>query len=705
MKRSFSLLVFVILLLPAAVVHAFTPAHLWSQRFGSTYDDIAYSVAVDASGNVYVTGCFRGTVDFGGGNLVSAGNSDIFLAKYSPTGIHLWSKRFGDIDQDLAYSVAVDGSGDVYMTGFFGGTVDFGGGNLVSAGVADIFVVKYGSTGDHQWSQRFGSTSYDNGRSVAVDGSGNVYVTGRFDGTVDFGGGNLVSAGGDDIFLAKYDATFGDYQWSQRFGSTSNDVGYSVAVDGSGNVLVTGAFAGTVNFRGGNLVSAGGEDIFLAKYTPGGINQWSQRFGDIYDDDGESVAVDGSGNVLVTGYFIGTVDFGGGNLVSAGGDDIFLAKYSPTGVHQWSQRFGGAGIDSGNSVAVDGSGNVFVTGRFENTVDFGGGNLVSASAYSYDIFLAKYSGPSAEPVITSIVDIGNDQGRKVRIRFSRSGGDDGTASNPVTSYEAYRRADPTPLVGLESTTRRQLLADGWVQAATISAHADDNYLMDAPTDADSTIALGPYNSTFFIRAATDVPAKYYDSPPDSGYSLDNLAPGVPANFAFSVGTLSWDKSSAEDFDYFTVYGSNTDDFGTSTVVDYAVSPSLDVTASPYVYYFVTATDFSGNEGKPARVNTLSGVGGTPTHYVLSVSNYPNPFNPRTTVSYTVPSQGEVSIVVYDARGAKVATLLNHENRRAGVYSVEWNGRADDGAHVSSGVYFARIDHAGATRTKKMVMLK
>jgi len=224
-----------------------------------------------------------------------------------------------------------------------------------------------------------------------------------------------------------------------------------------------------------------------------------------------------------------------------------------------------------------------------------------------------------------------------------------------------------------------------------------------PTIGDSTIALGQYHSTFFIRAATETPSFFFDSPIDSGYSLDNLAPGAPLNFVYSEGELTWDESAADDFDFFTVYGSNVDAFGSAVVVDYSVATTLDVTASPYVFYFVTATDFSGNEGKPARVNTLSGTGGTPKNYVLSVSNFPNPFNPRTTVSYTVPSRGRVTVVVYDARGERVATLVDRDHA-AGAYSVTWNGIAN-GSPVSSGVYFARIEHNGVARSKKMVLLK
>jgi hypothetical protein len=281
---------------------------------------------------------------------------------------------------------------------------------------------------------------------------------------------------------------------------------------------------------------------------------------------------------------------------------------------------------------------------------------------------------------------------------------------PILQYEAYRRDDAPPassVVGGDPTapSDRKLLAAGWTQVGAVAAHEEDNYGIDVPTVGDSTIALGQYHSVFYVRAATAAPGTFFDSAPDSGYSIDNLAPGVPQNFAYNVGILSWKESSAEDFDYFTVYGANTDAFGAAIVVDYTVTPDMDVTSAGYVYYFVTATDFSGNEGKPAKINTLSGVGGPPASYVLSVSNYPNPFNPSTTMSYTVPARGNVTVAIYDARGARVATLVNNETRDAGAYRMEWNGRADGGSAVSSGIYFARIEQNGAVRTKKMVLLK
>ena len=364
--------------------------HLWSQTFGR---GSGLSVAVDGAGNVLVTGNFTGTVDFGGGPLVSAGGSDIFVAKFDSNGVHLWSQRFGAPggNGDFGFGVAVDPSGNVVVTGLFENTVDFGGGPLVSAGGSDIFLAKFDAAGNHLWSQRFGGTESlyfptDKPFDVAIDGAGNVLVTGFFVGPVDFGGGPITSFG-RDIFLAKFDAA-GNHLWSQGFGdATGGGRGDGVAIDGAGNVFVTGAFEGQMDFGGGPLTAVS-SDFFLAKYDEDGNHLWSQNFSSTDLDQGFDVAIDGAGNVLVTGQFCGTMDFGGGPLVSAGESSIFLAKYDAAGNYLWSQHFGdAAGVV--RSVAIDGAGNVLVTGDFWGTVDFGGGPLVAADSYT-DIFLAKF---------------------------------------------------------------------------------------------------------------------------------------------------------------------------------------------------------------------------------------------------------------------------------------------------------------------------
>jgi hypothetical protein len=218
------------------------------------------------------------------------------------------------------------------VTGEFDGSVDFGGGLLTSAGLYDIFVAKFDAAGVHIWSQRFGSGFHEVGRSAAVDGFGNVVVTGDIEGSVDFGGGLLTSAGGDDVFVAKFDPA-GNHIWSRRYGDASDDFARGAAVDVSGNVIVTGYFYGSVDFGGALLTSAGAQDIFVAKFNPDGHHLWSQRFGAAASDRGQVAAVDGSRNVIVTGEFSGSVDFGGGPITSAGGVDIFVAKFDTDGNH------------------------------------------------------------------------------------------------------------------------------------------------------------------------------------------------------------------------------------------------------------------------------------------------------------------------------------------------------------------------------------
>ena len=767
-RRPILIAIFAVVLANAQAADAiWDPANFWVERFGGTGVDQAYSVAVDASGYIYVCGAFEGSVSFGGATFTSVGGAnDIFLAKYTPTGAHVWSKGMGTTGNDYAKSVAIDPTGNVVITGQFTGSMSFGGSTLIANGT-DVFIAKYLPTGLHTWSQRQGGGDVDRGASIATDAAGNITVIGMFrSSTASFGGANLTnaSAGGTyDLFLAQYNSA-GVHQWSQRFGGVNDETAVGIETDASGNVYTAGYFFGNAGFGGSTFVNAGSTDIFLAKYNSAGVHQWSRQFGNSSQNEVRGLDVSSTGLVAITGFsFLTPFNLGGADLGNGGGGDCFLACYNASGTHLWSRDFGGTAYDGGLSVAVDGSSNVYLgaysqggtpyfggadyffnhhgngdivigkydvngthiwsglyggnadddiialapdgsnsivaAGYFDNTVDFGGTELSTAG--TYDVFLAKYGARMADPDITSVKDVGNDQGRKVKVKFTRSGGDDVAATmTPVTEYVIFRRDDAPP----QMTTSAKFFDSGWTEVGSVHAFGTSAYGVDVPTIGDSTIALGQYQSVFKVRAVTRKPALFYTSQPDSGYSLDNLAPGIPSSFAFLTGNLTWDESTADDFDYFTVYGSNTNSFGAAVVVNYTVAPVMDVSASPYVYYYVTATDFSGNEGKPAKVNTLSNAGEAPRSYVLSVSNYPNPFNPRTTVNYTVPSHGRVSVTVYDAHGVNVATLFDGE-RDAGAYTAVWDGRANSGVSAASGIYFARIVHNGSTRTKKMVLLK
>jgi hypothetical protein len=372
---------------------------MWSESFGGTgaFDSvIPWGMAVDSLGELAIVGTLENDADLGTGRMTSAGSTDIFVAKYASNGTPLWSKRIGSTMGDVGKAVAIDGSGSVYITGYFRGTVDFGGGP-VSTSLTSAFLAKYSSTGLHQWSKKLSTATSgtDEGTALAADVNGNVIVGGSIYQTSDFGGGPLTSAGGQDVFLAKYSSA-GVHTWSQRFGGASDDVVNDLALDGSGGPVATGYFNGSADFGGGTLSSAGGKDIYVAKYSSAGSHVWSERIGGSLDDAATSVAVDGGGNVVLTGNFASSsVDFGGGALLNSGGADIFLAKYSSAGTHVWSKRFGGgfSAAENGYDVATDGAGNVLLTGSVVDTIDFGGGPLPSDGWY--DIFLAKFSATGA----------------------------------------------------------------------------------------------------------------------------------------------------------------------------------------------------------------------------------------------------------------------------------------------------------------------
>lgn len=362
---------------------------VWSLRAGGAGYQIGYDVATDAQGNTALVGNFAGEVDFGGGPLSAVSPGDVFVVKLDANGKHLWSRRFGGPLGQVPYTVSFDPSGAIVFAGTFYGTIDFGGGLLTSAGAGDIFVAKLDPSGQHAWSKRFGDASNQVAYSVATDPAGNVVLTGVCVGATDFGAGALEGGGGGDIFVVELDSA-GNHLWSRVFGDEKDQIAYAVAADEKGNVIVTGSLYGAVDFGGDMLVSAGGSDVFVLALDAGGNYGWSKRFGDEKDQIGYGVAVDSAGNALITGSFAGLTDFGGGPLTSAGGADVFVAKLDQgSGTHLWSRRAGATGTDQGVSAAIDTSGNAIVAGHFTSTVDFGTGPLTSAGGA--DLFIAKFT--------------------------------------------------------------------------------------------------------------------------------------------------------------------------------------------------------------------------------------------------------------------------------------------------------------------------
>jgi hypothetical protein len=370
--------------------------HLWSKRFGDG-GEIATGVAVDAAGEIVVVCNSAGTINFGGGDLVAQKapgivTHDVVVAKLDAEGNHIWSKDFGDAADQTVSGVALDATSNVVIVGGVAGSIDFGGGALTSAGLADVFVAKLSSSAGHVWSKRFGDASNQSAGSVALDSLGNVFLAGSFAGTLDFGGGDgalQAMAGQDDMFLVKLGAS-NVTAWSKGVGNGGHQVASTVATDPMGNVIVAGDFDGTASFGfGAPLVSAGGHDIFVAQLATSNTPQWDARYGDTSDQVATAVATDQAGGVLMAGYFAGSVNFGGGVLASLGGKDIFVTKLDSGGNHTWSKRFGDGSDQTASAVAVGPDGSGVVVGSFAGSADFGGGALTSAGGT--DIFVAKFA--------------------------------------------------------------------------------------------------------------------------------------------------------------------------------------------------------------------------------------------------------------------------------------------------------------------------
>jgi len=381
----------------------------WAARHNSTYnkDDYGVSVGYDNSGNVYVSGNIQ---DAGGsyristlkynsagniqwsvvyqspfnngvnvsqmktdnsGNVYIAGTIynpsltgyDFLILKYSSSGNLLWSKSWsftGSNSNDFARSIAIDASGNVFVTG----QCD------VNAGPKNISTIKYNSAGTQQWVQIYSTpniTDDDAGSKIVIDASGNCYVTG-------FGVG---SGTGKDIITLKYNST-GSLQWAQRYSGNYEDAGIDIIVNGSGTVYVTGYTFTTLT----------NSDYISIKYNSNGVQQWIKTYNGTGNstDKSNSIGLDAADNVYITGYSIG----------NGSSFDFATIKYNSSGTQQWVQRYNGPGnlTDAANDMFTDASGNCYVTGNSFGSSSFSDYAVIKYNSSGSQQWVQRYNGPA-----------------------------------------------------------------------------------------------------------------------------------------------------------------------------------------------------------------------------------------------------------------------------------------------------------------------
>ncbi|MFM2017648.1 MAG: hypothetical protein RL007_1304, partial [Bacteroidota bacterium] len=402
--------------------------HVWAVRMGGTGPQAATDIALDNAGNIYIIGNFNNSIDMDPGpgvvNITSLGAQDVFIGKYDPSGNHIWSKRFGSISHEAITSITIDASGNVLTCGSFAGTTDFdpgaGTANQTATSTSDGYISKLDANGNYVWAKQIPLGGSNTASAIVCDAAGTIYLTGYYEGTVDFdpGAGSypITSAGLIDIFTLKL-LSNGDFNWAGSMGSsTAADYGRSIAIDANGDVVVTGEFQGTADLDPTvgvyNLTSLGVKDIFVSKFTPSTASfVWAVHIGDVNNEIGYGVAIDAGGTIYITGNFIGTVDFdpGAGNAtVSSNGNqrDCFILKLDAAGNYIWSGTYGSASLgDDAYAIYIDAATNIYTTGYYQGTVDFdpGSGTADLTSGGQTDAYVLKIlqCSPPAAPANTT----------------------------------------------------------------------------------------------------------------------------------------------------------------------------------------------------------------------------------------------------------------------------------------------------------------
>jgi hypothetical protein len=374
----------------------------WIQTGGGILGDYAHALACDGSSYVYIAGEIEGTgsvVNFTGStiSLTSVGDNDVCVAKYDLNGNLIWAKSEGSYESEKALGVAYDASGNVYTCGYFTDSTRFGGTAITGNGYHDIFIAKYDANGNRQWMKHAGGPGRDEALSIKCNSAGEIYICGMYSDGAVFGSTTLntpTTATGQylNAFLAKYSSD-GTMQWVESAGGDYDDVGWSITIDNSQKVYMTGEFHAYALFDSYALTTNGHGDVFVAAYDASGNAQWAVGAGGTLSDRARGIGTDGN-NLYITGQFGSSVNFGSSTVIAMDSSDIFMAGLDNTGAFLWSKSVSGPadpyeplGYESGNAICADGPNSIYATGALLNGGTFG---VFTFNDYDRtDVFITK----------------------------------------------------------------------------------------------------------------------------------------------------------------------------------------------------------------------------------------------------------------------------------------------------------------------------
>ncbi len=516
--------------LNAQTLPGLPPDFLWAESGGGNGYDGATDLTVDNTGNIIVTGYFDSTATFGSYTVQTAGNSDIYIAKYTPDGNVLWAVSAGGPDYDQPYSVTTDNLGDIIITGIFNTSITFGGPGgitLFSFGGYDIFTAKYNTDGVFQWARQGGGQSFDYGYEVTTDNQNNIIVTGTFTQFATFGQFTVQSGNPyGDIYVVKYNSS-GTEQWVQAAynatgGQSFYNASYGVRTDNNDNVFITGSFSNVITFGDSTLVSSWdgtNADIFLAKYDALGNFNWVVQVGSDSSGAysyGEDIRIDKNNNIIFTGTFSVIANFGGIVLNSLENSDIFIANYDQSGNVLWAvQDHASFFYNEGREIDLDAAGNISLIATVSQDITSGELN---------DVYFARFSssGEKLWGIKAGLLNsndaggIANDsKGDIYGCGYFNTSGSYGTITLNGVNGEAFVAKLPSPKFSVNPNP----FDFGSVQIGTLdSGTVTINNISGADLHIFNMTLVNDTSSTFGIL---------------SGYPLDSIPAFQSANMVFA----------------------------------------------------------------------------------------------------------------------------------------------------------------------------
>jgi hypothetical protein len=533
-------------------------------------------------------------------------------------------------------------------------------------------------TPEWEWAVQAGGNEDSSGKCITTDNFGNSYIVGNFQEDISFGELTLISNGWQDVFVAKMDSE-GNWLWAIQAGGIDTDIGYGISCDNSGSIYITGSFRATANFGEYSVTSFASSDIFVAKIDNNGNWLWVSSAGGNNMDMGDKITLDEFGNAYLTGKFFSSVAFFGNfSIPHTGFWDIFVAKINPNGIWEWVTHAGGDGWDNGYGITLDDEENIFIAGSFFEEISFGQFSLISYG--ETNAFVAKLNPDGIWQWAVKAGSGGNSWDESYDIESNNNGNlfITGCFTNTAT-FGDY-----------------SITSNGYIDAfvACLDANGIWQWVVNAggvDWDKGNAIKLNSDGNIAVI-------GEFWDLAHFGPFSFNNIYYGADVfvaeidtegnwQWAVNAGGVCWDSGNSISLDY---------DDNIYCLGNFSDTIFFDL---------LSLTSLGLDDVFVAKLGSNSFAENGIIPYQSNLNNYPNPFNPSTTIEFSIQNDSKVELMIFNIKGQKIKTLANDQYSK-GNHSVIWNGDNESGEPVGSSVYLYKLNvNSKIELMKKCLLLK